>query len=158
MSFVQTARQQHKEVLRQLLEFNAYEFSRFFDDADVDEHGRFGYPYLDDYWTDADRHPFLIDVAGRTAGMALVRSGEPHSVAEFLVLPRYRRSGVGTGAAREIFARFPGRWEVHQIPGNERAVAFWRAAIPVDFSETHDERGTTQHFVMPPASSAAAVP
>jgi len=142
------ARIEDKEIVRQLLEFNAYEFSRFFDDADVDSHGRFGYRYLNEYWTEPSRHPFLIRVDDRTAGMVLVREGEPHSIAEFLVLPRYRRGRVGTTAARQAFERFVGRWEVHQIPRNEDAVSFWRRAIPVEFTETSDENGTTQRFVI----------
>lgn len=37
--------------MRQLLELNSYEFSRF-DGADVGPDGRSGYPYLDDYWSE----------------------------------------------------------------------------------------------------------
>jgi predicted acetyltransferase len=33
-------------------------------------------------------------------------------MAEFFVLPKYRRGGVGTDAARAVFARFPGEWHV----------------------------------------------
>ena len=134
-----------KEIVRQLLEFNSYEFSRFVD-ADLDVHGRFGYRWLDHYWTEPGRHPFTIRVGGRIAGLALVREGAPHQIAEFLVMPKYRRAGVGTDAARLIFRRFPGRWEVHQVPGNDAATAFWRRAIPVGFSERTDETGTTQAF------------
>lgn len=57
-----------KDVLRHLLEFLAYEHSSF-DGADLDGHGRFGYRYLDHYWTDHDRHPYLITAGGRIAGM-----------------------------------------------------------------------------------------
>lgn len=136
-----------KLVVRQLLEFNSYEFSRF-DGADVDSHGTFGYRYLDHYWTERDRHPFLIEVGTHLAGVALVRSGRPHSMAEFLVLPKYRRSGVGSAAARLVFSRFAGEWETHEVPGNDRAVEFWRQAIPVEFSETTNEDGTTQRFTI----------
>jgi len=147
--YLSPARLDDKDIVAHLLEFNAYEFSRFFDDADLDAHGRFGYPYLDRYWTESIRHPFLIRVDDRIAGMVLVREGEPHSIAEFLVLPRYRRGGVGTTADRQTFKLFPGSWEVHQIPGNDDAVAFWRRAIPVEFTDTSDHNGTTQRFVIP---------
>src|SRR5262249_43623401 len=88
-----------KSVVHRLLEFNAYEFSRF-NGADVDRHPSFGYRHLDHYWTEPDRHPYLIEVGTQLAGVVLVRSGTPHSMAEFLVLPKYRRSGVGGAAAR----------------------------------------------------------
>jgi predicted acetyltransferase len=143
---VQPAQLQDKAVIRQFLEFNAYEFSRF-DGADLDPHGRFGYRFLDHYWTEPDTHPFLITVDARLAGTALLRAGPPHSMAEFLVMPKYRRTGVGTAAARQVFARFAGEWEVHEVPGNAVAVEFWREAIPAPFSEAHDDQGMTQRFV-----------
>lgn len=134
-----------KDVVRQLLEFNAYEFSRL-DELDLDDHGRFGYRYLDHYWKEADRHPYLIRARGRIAGMALVREGPPCTMAEFLIMPKYRRAGIGTAAARDLFSRHPGRWEVHQILGNDEAVGFWRRAIPCQFNEDQDEHGTVQRF------------
>jgi predicted acetyltransferase len=137
-----------KPVLRQLLEFNAYEFSRF-TDADLDEHGRFGYLYLDHYWTEPDRLPYLIIVGTSIAGLALVRTSSPHSMAEFLVMPKYRRAGVGTAAAREVLAALPGPWEIHELPGNEAAARFWRQAIPCPYTEKRDEHGTRQSFSMP---------
>ncbi len=129
------------------MEFNAYEFSQF-DGADVDAHGTFGYRYLDHYWTEATRHPYLIKVSERIAGVVLVRSGTRRQMAEFLVLPKYRRSGVGTLAARAAFALFPGEGETHEVAGNDGAVAFWRRAIPVTFEETAAADGTTQRFLI----------
>jgi predicted acetyltransferase len=137
-----------KDVLRQLLEFQAYEHSRF-DGADLNSHGRFGYRYLDHYWTEPGRFAYLITADGQIAGMALVRQGPPHSMAEFLVMPRYRRSGVGASAAGQVFASLSGPWQVREIPGNDAAVAFWRAVIPYPFTENQDEHGTIQHFTVP---------
>ncbi|HEY2172897.1 MAG TPA: GNAT family N-acetyltransferase [Mycobacteriales bacterium] len=138
-----------KEVLRQLLEFNAYEFARLSDDAVLNERGRFGYSWLDHYWTEPTRHPFLIRVRGQIGGIVLVTGTDPRSIAEFLVMPQYRRLGVGLAAARYVFELFGGAWSVHEVPGNEAAVAFWRRAIPVEFAETCDDDGTTQRFRMP---------
>jgi predicted acetyltransferase len=128
--------------------FQAYEHSRF-DDADLDCHGRFGYRYLDHYWTEPGRYSYLITSNGKIAGMALVRHGPPHSMAEFLVMPRYRRSGVGTSAARRLFTSLPGPWQVREVVGNDAAVGFWRAVIPYPFTEEQDGHGTTQRFTVP---------
>jgi predicted acetyltransferase len=138
-----------KEVLRQLLEFNAYEFARLSHDAVLNEHGRFGYSWLDHYWTEPMRYPFLIQVRGQIGGMVLVTGTDPRSIAEFLVMPQYRRTGVGLAAARCVFELFGGAWSVHEAPGNDAAVAFWRRAIPVQFIETRDDDGTTQRFRLP---------
>jgi predicted acetyltransferase len=138
---------EHREVVRRLLEFNAYELSRF-DGADLDGQGAFGYRYFDNYWTEPGRHPLVIRFDGRIAGLALVRpleSGE-RAFGEFLVLPKYRRLGVGTTAARAVFTMYPGAWVISEIPGNDDAVRFWRQAIPTVFTETTDREGTVQRF------------
>lgn len=81
------------------------------------------------------------DVDGRPAGFALVRLTDPTELAEFFVLRKYRRGGIGTAAAREVIARHPGRWAVGQIAANAPATAFWRRAIPVGFEERRSSDG-----------------
>ena len=138
-----------KPVLRQLLELYQHDFSEFVD-ADVDDNGRYGYRYLDNYWSEPDRHPFLFRVDGHWAGFALVRAGDPHDLAEFFVMRKYRRHGVGTSLARELFSRFPGAWQVRQMASNPAATAFWRRAIPVDFEQEQLADGPVQRFTIGP--------
>ena len=49
--------------------------------GDVDEAGCFAYPYLDLYWSEPGRLPFLIRTGGHIAGFVLVNqwfvSGQP---------------------------------------------------------------------------------
>jgi predicted acetyltransferase len=129
-----------KAVLRNLMELYQYDFSEM-EGEDVNDFGLFGYRYLDHYWTDPGRFPFLIRVDGKLAGFALVRRGRylpekhplpqaiPLMMAEFFVMRKYRRQGVGALAAKELFSRFTGRWEVGQIAQNPAAQAFWRKVI-----------------------------
>jgi predicted acetyltransferase len=135
---------QEKVVLQNLMQLYLYDFSEMAGD-DVDESGRFNYSYLDLYWIEPERHPFLIRVEGEPgshlAGFALVRqagslleeapsSGETCThMAEFFILRKYRRQGIGARAARELFDRFPGRWEVFEIAENPAARDFWRKMI-----------------------------
>lgn len=128
-----------------LLELYQYDFTEFTDE-DVDEQGSFGYRHLDLYWTEPDRHPFLIRSNGHIAGFAFVRSGEPHDMAEFFIMRRYRGRGVGVKAARAVFAMFPGEWQVRELAANTRATAFWRKAIPEPFTEDANDKGPVQHF------------
>jgi predicted acetyltransferase len=137
---VAAARLHEKAVLRNLVELYQYDFSEL-DGSDVDQHGLFGYRYLDHYWTEPGRYPFLIRVDGRLAGFALVRRGSylkhpgappeevAMTIAEFFVMRKYRRRGVGARVARELFERFPGRWEVGEIEQNAVAQSFWRKVI-----------------------------
>ena len=79
---------------------------------------------------------FSSDTEAPRAGFILVTRGSPASddpevfdVAEFFVLRRYRRFGVGRRAAILIWDRFPGRWIVRVSEGNRGAVPFWRNVI-----------------------------
>jgi predicted acetyltransferase len=145
---VERATVAERDVVARLLELYAHDFSER-NGADVDDGGTYGYRFLDAYWTDAHRHPFLFRVDGRLGGLALVRAGAPHDMAEFFVLRKYRRGGIGTGAARAVFARFPGEWQVREQWANEGAIAFWRRAIPVEFTEDETGEGPVQRFAMP---------
>ena len=134
-----------KLAISRLLELYQYDFAEFTGE-DVDEHGSFGYRFLDQYWTDADRHPFLIRNDGNIAGFAFVLAGRPHDMAEFFVMRKYRGCGVAAHAARALFAMFPGEWQVRELAANKRATSFWRKAIPAPFTEDTNDKGPVQHF------------
>lgn len=147
---VDPAGPEERATIANLMQLYLYDFSEFDDEgADVDERGRFPeYRYLDDYWRDPDRHPFLIRADGRLAGFALVRrlarpGSEPTwGMAEFFILRRYRRSGLGRRAAIVLFDRLPSRWEVGQIHANTGAIAFWRRVIAEYTAGRYSEVGT----------------
>ncbi len=124
-----------KSVLRQLMELYAYDFSEF-DGADVNEHGFYGITYFDHYWTEDARHPFFIKVGGKFAGFVLindycyvVKDAGTKSVAEFFVMRKYRRQGIGKTVAVKVFDKFPGKWEVVQHRDNQPAKIFWEEVI-----------------------------
>jgi predicted acetyltransferase len=127
--------EQELSVLRQLFDFHVYDFSELMG-LDVEHDGRFKLPDLAAYWTDPWRHPFFIRVDAKLAGFALVHERSRltgadgiNDIAEFFVMRRYRRQGVGELAAGEIFKRFAGSWEVRQRHANVGAIAFWRRVI-----------------------------
>lgn len=62
-----------RPVVAHLLELNAYEFSSF-DARPIGEDGRYGYTYLDVYWSEPGRTPYLIHVNSELAGFALIRT------------------------------------------------------------------------------------
>ncbi len=122
-----------KPIVQQMMELYHYDFSEF-DNTDLDGHGRFGYLYLDYYWVEADRHPFLVRVQDQLAGFVLVNQytylpGSQYSIAEFFILRRYRKRGIGKQVAFHIFDLFYGCWEIHQAHTNMLAQQFWRHVI-----------------------------
>ena len=138
-----------RTVIRRLLQLYHYDFSEF-DGGDVNPHGEYLHPYFDEYWTDSDRKAFLFRVEGALAGFALVFTGSPHDIAEFFVMRKYRRCGVGAQAAADLFDRFPGRWTVRQQLANPAATAFWREAIRYPFHEFEDDKEIVQSFTTRP--------
>lgn len=120
-----------KPVLARLLQLYLYDFTEF-DGEDLNAAGLYEYPYFDHYWTEAGRSPLIIRVNGRLAGFALVRrlaedeGGPAASMAEFFILRKYRRLGVGSQVAKMVFQRFPGRWQIAIWSENQPAWLFWR--------------------------------
>ena len=123
-------------VLSNLLELYSHDLSDVFA-LEPGADGRFGYQKLPLYWTEPEsRFPFLIRVGTRLAGFALVTRGSPASddpydfdIAEFFVLRRHRRSGVGRQAAFLLWNRFAARWIVRVSEGNPEALRFWANVI-----------------------------
>jgi predicted acetyltransferase len=124
-----------KPVLERLMQLYLYDFSEL-EGGDLDEEALFEYKYLDSYWTEPGRFPFLIHVSDKIAGFVLVNSrtclqkqAEAKSIAEFFVMRKYRRQGVGRTVAFRIFDMFPGKWEVGETKRNVGAQRFWRRVI-----------------------------
>jgi len=123
---------EEKAVLRCMLELYQHDHAEW-DDQDLDEHGLYGYRYLDHYWTEHGRHAYFIRVDGRLAGFAMVRdgtnTGDAHHFAEMFIVRKYRRQGLARRLAFRVFDLLPGKWEVRQAERNVEAQAFWRAII-----------------------------
>ena len=50
-------------------------------------------------------------------------------MAEFFIVNRWRRRGVGLSFARQLLARFPGPWKLHELANNTGAIAFWHRVL-----------------------------
>ncbi|MBE7517801.1 MAG: GNAT family N-acetyltransferase [Thermoflexaceae bacterium] len=151
---VVTAAGSERATLENLMQLYLHDFSEF-DSSDVDEAGRYRYRYLPLYWSEPGRWPFLVRADGNIAGFALVRHADGrYQMAEFFVLRRYRRRGVGEEAARQVFARFPGPWLVEELAANTTAIKFWRSVIgrfAGGFDEVQGPGGPQQLFESPMA-------
>jgi predicted acetyltransferase len=130
-------------VLANLLELYSHDLSDVFA-LEPGADGLFGYKKLPLYWSEPEnRFPFLIRAGPGLAGFALVTRGSPASddpndfdIAEFFVLRRYRRSGVGRRAAFLLWNRFAARWIVRVSEGNQKGLRFWANVIAEYTSDT----------------------
>ena len=130
------AHEADEPILTNLLQLYLHDLSEF-DSTEISDEGQFSYPYLSHYWAEPGRYSFFLMVDGALAGFAFVRSGSElvaddwaMELAEFFVLRKYRRKGVGRTAAVELFRMFPGPWVVGVIEENNGGVNFWDHVIP----------------------------
>ena len=146
------AERDQEPTVANLLELFIHDFSEFHDVA-VGSDGRFGYRDLPLYWSDPDRHPFLVQMDGKLAGLVFVRLAQNASdnemvwdMAEFFILRGYRRRGIGAMAAQVVWNHFPGRWQVRVMETNVAAQKFWARTISTFLGEVadpaHVERGS----------------
>jgi len=126
---------EQQPTVANLLELYVHDFSEFHH-VEIRGTGRFGYPSLPLYWSEPGRYPFLIKMGGNLAGLVFVKRGSEVSgnsavwdMAEFFVLRGYRRRGIGTQVAHEVWRRFQGPWEVRVLESNVSAHHFWERAI-----------------------------
>ena len=95
------------------------------------------------WWQAADHIPLLLRVDGKLAGFALLNAAAhsglavDRNMAEFFVVRKYRRAGIGSAAAHAIFSRYPGRWEAAVMRANTGARRFWEACITSHPALTH---------------------
>lgn len=129
----------HRNVITNLIQLYKHDFSEFAEIGspygEVGADGRYTYDGLDSYWQEEGRFALTTHADGRLAGFILVNQWSAlnrpldHAVGEFFVLRKYRRRGVGSRAAKILFKRWPGRWEVGVAGYNKPAQSFWRKAI-----------------------------
>ena len=105
------------------------------------------YKYFDLYWVEQSRVPLLIKAQQITVGFALLNSHvlvtqtpAEKSIAEFYILPQYRRLKYGQAATRKIFKKFKGTWEISQMKKNIVAQKFWKNVIQEYTAGNYKER------------------
>ncbi len=91
---------------------------------------------FENYFTEKGREACFIkeQESERLLGFVMInthmqKSGFGHSIAEFMVLPKFRRNGIGKSAAILCFEKYPGAWEVSPSYGSEQAYLFWKNVI-----------------------------
>lgn len=146
-----------RELLLRLFELYLYDFSEM-EHSDVNEEGLFqppARPFVARYWREPGKHAFLLRVAGKPAGFALLceagldgDSAGRRYLSAFFVMRAYRRRGYGDAMARALFDRFPGPWQVLEIRDNPEAQAFWRRVIGQATGGAYQERWLNQREIV----------
>lgn len=135
-----------KDIILNLMQLYTYELSFFEDETTnftMTENGLFVLSkYVDLYWKEETRHPYILKSDGELAGFVLERFNENdmNEISEFFVLNKYRKLGAGTFMANEMFKRFKGKWEIRTLLKNKRAQEFWRKVVKKASNDNYKEQ------------------
>lgn len=59
----------------------------------------------------------------------LVETSAEKLMHDFFLFRAYRGQGIGQAAARRVFDKFPGTWQLRVLPKNKTALFFWRKTL-----------------------------
>jgi predicted acetyltransferase len=113
-----------REWLTNVYPFYLHDLSEFDDHYyTLNERGLWEPDYLPSWLKEDMDHPLIICESGRRVGFALVNEAPSPYIApgirfrlsEFFVLRKYRRCGIGRGAALALFEQFRGKWQLSEI-------------------------------------------
>ena len=142
--YLEKVKEENKEVLYRLLEYSLYEESAN-DLNEMNEDAIFEYKYFNSYFTDDDRDAYFIreKETNKILGFAMVNTyvqvfENGHSIAEFMVIPKYRKNNIGKKVAFELFDRYRGNWEVSPSYNSCSALFFWNKVIK-DYTSSNDK-------------------
>lgn len=124
-----------REVLYRLLQYSLFEESEN-DLNEMNAEAIFEYKYFDRYFTDDDRDAYFIreKASNKLLGFAMINTymqiyDSGHSIAEYMVIPKYRRNRIGKTVAMELFNRYRGNWEVKPSFNSKKAYLFWENVV-----------------------------
>ncbi|WP_332258241.1 GNAT family N-acetyltransferase [Paenibacillus forsythiae] len=112
-----------------------YDFSEF-TSQDINKDGRYDVN-INFFWEGDHRwHPYFIEVSGITVGFIIVLlenldiDPDPtHVIYDFMIMKKYRRSGIGYAAAIKAIEMYKANWKIAQMETNIPAILFWRKVI-----------------------------
>lgn len=132
---IDRVKEENKDVLYRLLEYSLFEES-LNDGNEMNDEAIFEYKYFDSYFTENDRDAFFVreQETNKLLGFVMINTFmqkciDGHSIAEFMIIPKYRRNKFGKKVAFECFDMYKGNWEVSPSYGSDSAYNFWKKVI-----------------------------
>jgi ribosomal-protein-alanine N-acetyltransferase len=86
------------------------------------------------YWQAENTFPLIIKYQDELVGFVIIDKNvsdlsNDFNIAQFFILRKFKKKGIGRHIAFQCFDKFFGNWEVFVMPGNEGAYRFWRKII-----------------------------
>lgn len=124
-----------KDILYRLLQYSLFEES-LTDLNEMNSEAIFEYKWFDNYFEDENREAYFIKEqdSDKLLGFAMVnqymqKNENGHSIAEFMIIPKYRRLKIGKRVAIDLFNMYKGIWEVKPSYDSKSAFLFWENVI-----------------------------
>ncbi len=126
---------EEKDILYRLLQYSLFEES-LTDLNEMNSEAIFEYKWFDNYFSDENREAYFIKEqdSNKLLGFAMVnqymqKNEDGHSIAEFMIIPKYRRLKIGKRVAIDLFNMHKGIWEVKPSYDSKSAFLFWKNVI-----------------------------
>jgi len=138
-------------LLDNLIQLYAYDFSEF-TNSEISGCGKYNLSGLPRYhWTGTNPDPFLVKVNKNTASFIMLKyivyeKVKRLSLAEFFILRKYRKKGIGNRSAQIVLDKFSGEWYLDILSSNKPAITFWKKVIKEytqdNYVQTNDDKKT----------------
>ncbi|VEB39585.1 GNAT family acetyltransferase [Legionella sainthelensi] len=123
----------NQNIISNLLQFYMFELNQrsTFKHFELGQDGKYlQYPYFENYWSEEQRFPYAVQYKGQVIGFSLVHDITLNEsirwkLAEFFIMPEFRRQNIGTEAALTTIKSHPGSWEISVLEDNNPAKIFW---------------------------------
>ncbi len=126
---------EEKDILYRLLQYSLFEES-LTDLNEMNSEAIFEYKWFDNYFSDENREAYFIKEqdSNKLLGFAMVnqymqKNEDGHSIAEFMIIPKYRRLKIGKRVAIDLFYMHKGIWKVKPSYDSKSAFLFWKNVI-----------------------------
>lgn len=129
--YLDKVKKEDKEILNRLLMYSLFEES-LTDLNEMNENALFEYPEFDNYFTCDNYQAFFIreEETNKLLGFLMINSfNSNHNIKEFMIIPKYRRLGIGKKAINLCFQKYKGNYIVTPSFGSENAYLFWKSII-----------------------------
>ena len=133
--YLEKVSHENKNILYKLLQYSLFEESSY-DGNEMKNDGTFEYQYFDNYFSDDKGIAFFIkeEKTNKLLGFVMINTYVKkgligNSIAEFMVIPKYRRNKIGKQAAFKCFDMYNGNWKVSPSFGSIEAHNFWKKVI-----------------------------
>jgi predicted acetyltransferase len=144
-------------VMQNMSRFYVYEMSRycgFLPGWECPKDGLYECFDFKKYFEAPDTYPFLIKDGEELVGFVVVdKKGVTPDIdwnmAQFFVMAKFQKQGLGKRFTHQVFDEFKGLWAVNVIPENLGALQFWRKTVGAYTQGNFQEAMETIHEQAP---------